>query len=66
MKIGRVLKINLTDDFTCHCGNHSGEEGLFPCDESGKLMEPVEGVWEGHCKCLRCDQVYQINLREMI
>jgi hypothetical protein len=53
-----IIEVIMEDDFTCKCGNNSGEEGFYPCDEEGNYREPDRG-WNGHYKCDKCNQVYR-------
>jgi hypothetical protein len=34
------------DSVVCKCGNTTQESGFFPCDESGKEVEPEKEVWK--------------------
>ncbi len=44
------------DLWECHCGNVAEMDGFFPCDESGRHVEPVAS-WAGRYVCARCGRV---------
>ena len=42
--------------WVCVCGNKPDSEGFYPCDSSGKEIEPVTG-WPGLYVCAKCGRV---------
>ena len=43
------------DAWICQCGNRPEEDGFYPCDEAGNLVEPTPEEWgSGLYVCFRC------------
>jgi hypothetical protein len=44
------------DDWVCECGNQPHHEGFYPCDSTGRILEPTEDSdWDGLYVCHRCE-----------
>ncbi len=42
-------------EWTCICGNTASEDGFFPCDAVGNLVEPTPQEWTTNLyRCDRC------------
>jgi hypothetical protein len=53
------LKESTYDWFVCQCGNSPASDGFDTCSPDGVSIEPiVNGAWDCHYKCMRCDAVY--------
>jgi len=53
----RKQKIHVDEygEWTCLCGNVASEDGFFPCDADGNLVEPSWQEWTTNLyRCDRC------------
>lgn len=50
------------DDYVCKCGNTSASDGFYPCNSSGREIEPDEN-WQGLYVCARCGGLTMIEFR---
>jgi hypothetical protein len=55
------------DDWTCTCGNQSHTDGFYPCDPTGREVEPTLDEWGGHNEldacllvCARCESIIRM------
>lgn len=63
------FKITITDsgEFNCVCGNRPDYEGAYPCDRSGKLVDPTPGDWpEDLYRCDRCGIIFKGATGEVV
>ena len=44
------------DCYSCLCGNAPDDEGLYPCDRAGQVVEPDQN-WPGLSVCDRCGRI---------
>ena len=45
------------DGWRCICGNVPESTGFYPCDETGKQIEPVAPYWGSLYVCDRCGRI---------
>jgi hypothetical protein len=57
MNINMIIHTNMYDDFKCKCGNTTYLDGFETCNNQGQIVEP-DTSWEGHYKCMTCNQIY--------
>lgn len=50
------------DAWICLCGNTPTEEGFFPCNSEGEIVEPTPEEWTTNCYvCDRCGRIIQMD-----
>ena len=48
----------------CTCGNTELGEGFYPCDETGKMVEPTHTEWlKNLYVCAKCGQIIDQDTR---
>jgi len=51
----------------CRCGNTPDFEGFDPCDELGRIVQPVLGPWDGSLHlCSRCGRIISGDTLEVL
>jgi len=56
-----TTSITTHDDYewVCHCGNEPHTDGFYPCDDNGRIIDPIDdGDWDGLYVCSRCDSLH--------
>jgi len=49
------IHVDEFDEWTCICGNTSLDEGFYPCDAEGNMVEPTIEDWTTNLyRCGRC------------
>ncbi|HYT36280.1 MAG TPA: hypothetical protein VEL49_03800 [Ktedonobacteraceae bacterium] len=60
----------LTDEFgewVCICGNVPSDEGFYPCDEQGNMVEPTPEEWTTKLyRCDRCGRIIDQDTRKVV
>lgn len=52
------INVDESGEWLCRCGNYAAAEGFDTCLYDGTVVEPnIDGPWQGHYRCLRCDLV---------
>jgi len=54
------------DGILCICGNTPNGNGFYPCDERGREIEPLAGVWKDLYACDRCGRMINSELMEVV
>ena len=50
------------DHWRCPCGNRPVSSGFFPCDETGRLVDPMEMGWPRRLQCCeRCGRIIDLD-----
>ncbi len=53
-------------DWTCLCGNYASLDGFFPCDETGREVEPTPVDWHTNLYiCAQCNRLIDVNTAEI-
>lgn len=63
-KMNEVKTINFDDldNYECECGNTTSDNGFFPCDEAGNMIEPTaESGWKALYVCADCGAIHTIK-----
>jgi hypothetical protein len=49
---------NNPDNLICTCGNDPTQEGFYPCDSEGEIVNPSPKEWTSNCYvCDRCGRI---------
>jgi hypothetical protein len=59
------IRIEGADTWICLCGNRENTAGFESCDETGKLMEPIEG-WPELYLCNQCHRIVRHGSGEIV
>ena len=55
------------ESFICICGNEPCSEGFYPCDSTGKYIEPcIDEGWIDLYRCDRCGRIINQNTLKVI
>jgi len=54
------------DAWVCICGNTPVDQGFYPCNDAGKIVEPEEGLWKDLYICERCGRIIRQDTLEVI
>jgi hypothetical protein len=55
------------DYWICLCGNTTGEEGFYPCNNQGQEVEPTPEEWTTGCYvCARCGRIIRQSDRAIV
>lgn len=55
------------DAWICICGNEPSEDGFYPCDEKGNLVEPTKEDWNGELYiCWKCKRIINQETLEVV
>jgi hypothetical protein len=50
------------DSWVCVCGNSPSDSGFYPCDETGRPVEPTPGRWRTDWYiCAACYRVIDLH-----
>jgi hypothetical protein len=67
------MKINFQKDpydedaWICFCGNTPFQEGFYPCNSEGEIVEPISQDWTtGWYVCDRCGRIIDQATREIV
>ena len=53
-------------EWACLCGNDASWDGFFPCDETGREVEPTPVDWRTDLYiCARCNRLIDVNTAEI-
>ena len=56
-----------SDEWLCLCGNTALDEGFFPCDAQGEVVEPTAEEWTTDCSvCERCGRIIRQSDRQVM
>jgi hypothetical protein len=52
------IKAETASRWECRCGNTPIQQGFFPCDKWGRLVEPTPEEWTGiYSRCDQCGRI---------
>jgi hypothetical protein len=55
------------DAWVCLCQNTPASYGFYPCDTTGKEIEPIKGSnWVGYYVCGKCNRIIDQDTLEVI
>lgn len=61
--IGGVIVFPDGVDLVCSCGNRPDLDGFYPCDDTGRHVEPVAGgSWAGLYVCDVCGALFRFGV----
>ena len=57
----------VTEDWECLCGNTPMQDGFFPCNTQGELVEPTPEEWvTNYYVCDRCGRIIEQRSRAVV
>lgn len=59
-------EVNDTDAWICKCGNIPVQNGFFPCDATGKEIEPINSAWKNLYVCAECGRIISQDTLEIV
>lgn len=55
------------DDWICLCGNRPMQDGFYPCNAKGEMVEPTVETWTTNWYvCARCGRIIDQNTLEVV
>jgi hypothetical protein len=55
------------DAWHCNCGNQPCDDGFYPCDASGREIQPdIGGDWINLYLCARCGRIINCDTLEVM
>lgn len=62
-----VNEAGVEDVWVCICRNTSVDDGFYPCDEKGIVVEPlIGGQWVDLYVCFGCGRIINQNTLEVV
>ncbi len=67
MKVKRIMEGDEFLHWVCLCGNTPMEDGFYPCDSEGEIVEPTPEAWTSDWYvCDRCGRIIDMNTDEIV